>query len=194
MMAADPQRMHMTVEEYLVYDRASAIRYEYYNGDVVAMSGGTLAHSSLALNMAVLLREHLGRLGPCRVYNSDVRVLVTEKEYFYPDVVVSCDIADKAENDILCAPHLVVEVLSPSTQSRDRNYKLQSYQHCPTIREYVLVHTEVQRVEIYRRLQEGTWQRQIYEREQEVVLESLDIHFSLSALCGRLRIPTVETE
>jgi Uma2 family endonuclease len=121
----DPKRIYMTVEEYLAYDRASEIKHEYYDGEVVAMAGGKMAHNSLAGAMYFQLREQLGHRSPCRVYNSDTRVQITKKRYVYPDVVVSCNIADhQDDNDILYSPHLVVEVLSPSTETKDRGIRL----------------------------------------------------------------------
>src|SRR2546421_10085597 len=90
----EPQRIYMSVEEYLAYDRVSEIKHEFYDGEVVAMAGGKIAHNSLAGAMYFQLREQLGHRSPCRVYNSDTRVQITKKRYVYPDVVVSCDISD----------------------------------------------------------------------------------------------------
>lgn len=124
-MVVDPQRMRMTVEEYLAYDRASEVKHEYIDGFVVALAGGTTAHNRLTLNMVMILAEHLGQKGPCRVYASDMRVLVSKTRYFYPDVVVSCDVADhQDESDTLRSPHMIVEVLSSSTEAKDRGEKL----------------------------------------------------------------------
>jgi len=195
-MAANPQKLHMTIEQYLAYDQASEVKNEYIDGEVVAMSGGTIAHSTLALNMAYLLKEQLGKHGPCRVYNSDIRVLVAQKQYVYPDVTVSCDVADyKRDNDILRSPHLVVEVLSPSTEAQDRGRKLYWYQQHPGIQEYVLINTRMQLVEIFRREQreEGeSWRYLTYVSGQQIILESLDLHILVDELYADLGIPTTQ--
>ncbi|MDQ2906352.1 MAG: Uma2 family endonuclease [Chloroflexota bacterium] len=194
-MVVDPQRMRMSVDEYLAYDRASEVKHEYGDGEVIALAGGTIAHNDFTVNMVLLLREQLGRRGPCYAYASDLRVLVAKNHYFYPDVVVSCDIADRQEgSDIIRTPHLVVEVLSPSTEAKDRGYKLRCYQQCSSIQEYVLVNTHVQRVDIYRRQAGGTWLYQSYGAGQDVMLDSLDIHFPMTALYGGLRIPIEQSE
>ncbi|MDQ2715145.1 MAG: Uma2 family endonuclease [Chloroflexota bacterium] len=80
------------------------------------------------------------------------------------------------------------------TETKDRGYKLRCYQQCPSIQEYVLINTQVQRVEIYRRQVSDTWQYQSYESGQDVTLERLDIHFPMSALYDGLRIPSEQPE
>ncbi len=114
-------------EKYLEIDRASTdVKYEYIDGHMYAMSGGTRAHAAIAYNMASLLDRHLEN-GPCRFFQSDVKVQVTEKKYFLPGCRISCspeDIPD--QEDIIYFPRLIVEVLSPSTEmlSREKVYLL----------------------------------------------------------------------
>jgi Uma2 family endonuclease len=115
------QREHwISPEEYLEIDRASLNRkYEYENGRIYAMSGGTAEHAEIAINLIAILKAHLQ--GSCRVLSSDVRVQVAEQKYYYPDVSVSCHPEDKQKGiDIVCYPCLVIEVLSPSTETNDR--------------------------------------------------------------------------
>src|SRR5690242_12360205 len=128
----------MSPEEYLCIDRESLdIKYEYDDGRMYAMSGGSTSHSLLAGNMFTILRSHL-RGGPCKTYTSDMRVRVSEVQYFYPDVSVSCDLRDTEEiKDTLHYARLIVEVLSPTTELRDRTRKFVQYQQCQTIQEYV---------------------------------------------------------
>lgn len=195
-MAADPQRIqYMSVEEYLAYDRASEVKHEYIDGYLVALAGGTTTHSDIAVTMTVLLREHLGRKGPCRVYGSDMRVLATQKRYFYPDVVVSCEVVDHTKgNDILYYPRLIVEVLSPSTEAKDRGMKFTCYQQRPSLQEYVLVNTRVQRVEVFRRQPGGEWLYQSYSAGEQVVLSSVNMQFPVAELYAELDIPVEDVE
>jgi Uma2 family endonuclease len=188
----DRQPMHMTVEEYLGYDRASDEKHEYYDGEVVALAGGTTYHNRLTLSMAALLMEELGKRGPCKVYASDMRVQVTKKHYVYPDVVVSCDISDhQGDSDILCSPHLIVEVLSPSTEKKDRGKKLDLYRAHPCVHEYVLINTRFQLVEVYRRMENGSWTHHTYGEGSVIELASLDLYVAVDALYEGLRIPPV---
>ena len=90
MMVASPNPPLMTLEEYLELEENSPIKHEYLDGHVYAMAGGTLDHGAIATNIITLLRSHL-RGGPCRVYNSDVKVRIGHRRFVYPDVSVSCD-------------------------------------------------------------------------------------------------------
>lgn len=193
-MPAEPPTMpYMSAEEYLAYDRASEMRHEYINGHLIALTGGTVAHNHLTLNMVMLLIEHLGEDGPCHVYTCNMRTFITKRHYFYPDVVVSCEITDHREDsDILYHPRLIVEVLSPSTEMKDRRMKFTCYQQRPSLQEYVLVNTQVQLVEVYRRQPGGAWEYQRYSAGEQLVLRSLNVQFPVSALYGRLRIPVEE--
>ncbi len=116
-------------EEYLEMDRASTdTKYEYVDGHMYAMSGGTINHARITMNMFRTLDDYL-RNRSCSAFSSDVRVQVAEKKYFYPDVTVSCNPEDwqKGKIDIIQTPRLVIEVLSPSTESRDRREKFRFY-------------------------------------------------------------------
>lgn len=192
-MALNPLPMRMTEEEYLAFDRASEFKHEYHDGEVVAMSGGTVNHSTLAGNMFYLLKEALGKGWPCRVYNGDMRVQVDRKKYVYPDVTVSCDVSDhRGDSDILRSPHLIVEVLSHWTESDDRGKKFQWYTHHPCVEEYVLVNTRKQLVELYRRERGAdgeSWRYLTFSAGDEMELASLDIHIAIDELYTSLKIP-----
>jgi Uma2 family endonuclease len=126
------------------------------------------------------------------VYASDMRVQVTKKHYVYPDVVVSCDISDhQGDSDILYSPHLIVEVLSPSTEKKDRGKKLDLYRAHPCVHEYVLVNTRFQLVEVYRCAENGSWTHHTYGEGSTIELASLDLYVAVDALYEGLRIPPV---
>jgi Uma2 family endonuclease len=120
-------------EEYLRLEAHSPVRHEYVNGEMFAMTGGTLRHNTIALNLAVALRNGL-RAGPCRVYINDVRVRIEKtRSYYYPDLLVTCtkgtqpvDLAAVTVDD----PVLLVEVLSQGTEAIDRREKLLSSASC----------------------------------------------------------------
>ncbi len=136
-MTASPNRLTMSVEEYLALDRNSTeTRYEYIDGHVTIMAGATLDHATISLNMASTLRGLLCG-SSCRVFPSDARVRLSATCYVLPDITVSCDGRDRGRVDIIQYPHLVVEVLSPSTEDYNRGRKFTYYRECPTIQEYV---------------------------------------------------------
>jgi Uma2 family endonuclease len=157
-MSAQPLP-RMSVEEYLEFDRNSEFRYEYFDGFVYAMSGGTLPHNLIAANLIRRLGNALEGKG-CAVVGGSLRVQVSpRRDYFYPDVVVVCGemrIADDRQ-DTLLNPTLVIEVLSKSTESLDRGLKATRYRALASVREYVLVSQTEPRVEVFERLAEGKW-------------------------------------
>ena len=158
----------MSVEDYLAFEEASAVRHEFIDGEVYAMSGASAAHNAIALNIAMALRGRL-RGGPGRVFINDfkVRLEVARRDiFYYPDVVVSCH-PSGIERLYLRLPTLVFEVLSPSTESVDRREKKMTYEQGPTLEEYVLVAQNQREVTIYRR-RDG-WRPEICSAEDAVV-------------------------
>jgi len=142
----------LSVADYLAGEEASQVRHEFIDGEIHAMSGASEAHNTIALNIAGALRPRL-RGGPCRVYMADfkVRLEVARRDiFYYPDVVVSCH-PSGIERQYLRLPTLIVEVLSPATESIDRREKKMSYEQAATLEEYVIVAQERREVTVYRR-------------------------------------------
>ena len=132
----------ITPEEYLERERAAEFKSEYYNGEIFAMSGGSRNHVLIAGNCQMALRSALKDKG-CLVFQSDLRVHIPSNDlYTYPDVVVVCGEEQYLDNqkDTLVNPVLVVEVLSPSTESYDRGQKFEFYRSIASLQEYVNEH------------------------------------------------------
>ncbi len=169
----------MSVEEYLeLEENHPDTRYEYLDGYVYMMSGGSANHATISGNIFAILRSLL-RGGPCRAYNSDMKVRVSEDRYLHPDVTVSCDPRDRGTADLIQSPRLVVEVLSPSTEARDRGRKLQCYLACPSVEEYLLVDARSMRIERYRKEQKK-WIYDAFEAKDEVEITTLGVHFPVA--------------
>jgi Uma2 family endonuclease len=149
-MAAESERHRMTIEEYLAMDRASNdVKYEYYDGIIRAMTGGSLKHSRIKIRCVSLLEEALvGK--PCQPFDSDARVQLSASTYVYPDATVSC-YSEDMEGDVINSPRVVFEVLSPSTENVDRSRKFRAYRACFSIEEYVLINTTKPLIEVFRR-------------------------------------------
>jgi len=188
-MTALPNRLTMSVEEYLALDRNSPVtRYEYIDGHVTMMAGGTLDHATISLNIASTLRGLL-RGSSCRVFSSDARVRLSATRYVIPDVTVSCDGRDRGRVDVIQYPHLVVEVLSPSTEDYNRGRKFTYYRECPTIQEYVMVNTEYQAVEVCRRARNDLWSFHVFRSGEDVELASLGVHFPVTVVYEDVTFP-----
>lgn len=155
-----PSRHRYTYAEYLAYERDSAMKHEYDDGEITAIAGGSRRHNALALRMGALLDASRAR--GCIAFQSDqkVRILATGKAT-YPDVTVVCGAieGDPAEptGPTITNPTVLVEVLSPSTEDEDRGSKWHHYQKLSSLEEYVLV-SQVQRIERFRRLPSGAWE------------------------------------
>lgn len=165
----------MSVEEYYRLVRTEPdVKYEYIDGSVYLMSGGTFDHAHIAQTIVGLL-EDAGERRSCRAYNSDVRVRVSETRYFFPDASVTCDEHDQGTGDEVQTPRLVVEVLSPSTEAYDRGRKSAYYRACSSIDEYLLIASDRLAVEVYRRTN-GHWTLFEYGAEETVEIQSVDLY------------------
>src|SRR5579859_3881279 len=173
-MAMQPERQYMTFEQYLLLVNNSDRYYEYYDGEVRLMAGGTSNHATIALNCGVALDQALGDDALCRPYVTDKLVRVAPTKTLIPDVVVSCDTADHGDSQIIDSPILVVEVLSRSTEMTDRFVKLALYQAKVSIQEIIFISQIIQRVEVFSRSTTG-WLYHQYVAGQSFLLRSPDI-------------------
>ncbi|HWE62182.1 MAG TPA: Uma2 family endonuclease [Chloroflexota bacterium] len=188
-MVAQEERKHqrMTVEEWRALLRTSDVKYEYSNGWVYAMAGGSADHSAIAINVIRDMQDALGER-PCRVYNSDMAVRLSPSEYRFPDVTVTCDERDRGRVTEVQTPRVIVEVLSDSTEKDDRIGKFALYGTCASVREYVLIATRYQAVEVYRRGQ-PRWTYQGYGPGDSVELESIDVRLPVAGLYRLTDVP-----
>ena len=190
-MVADPHRLFMSAEEYLALDRKSLeARYEFIDGIVTMLAGGTVNHSRVSINLLLVL-DHALRGKSCMVYNSDMRVSISESRYVYPDISVSCDTHDQeqGDSDIIHYPCVVIEVLSASTEAYDRGRKFDYYRACPTIQEYMLVDTQQQAIDLYRRQTENLWTFHPLRSGDEVELKSINVHFPIASVYENITFP-----
>lgn len=180
-MVALPDRSFMSAAEYLEWELTQEERYEYWDGEVVAMSGGTRNHNRISGNFFRLLDDALLNRD-CDVYIADVKVQVEPgQKYFYPDVVVTCDERDD-EAQLVQFPCLIIEVLSPSTEAIDRGAKFARYRQFTSLQEYVLVQVDRPKVEVFRRNRNNQWVLSEYDREDRLLLESIGVEIPIADL------------
>ena len=188
-MVAKPDRLMMSVEDYLALERNSVeARYEFIDGYVYMLAGGPADHSTISINVTSLLNNLL-RGSPCRVYNSDLKVRLSQRRYVYPDASVSCDQRDRGSIDTVQFPRLIIEVLSTSTEAYDRGRKFAFYRACSSVQEYVLVDTQRQAVEVYRRKTDTLWTLHPFGPGDQVELASLSLSFPIAALYENVVLP-----
>jgi len=170
--------------EYLEQERDAEQRHEYLDGELVAMTGGSRRHNLMATRVARLLGNHL-ESGPCRVYQSDMKVRVERaNRFYYPDVMVCCEaLAEDADDYFETAPTLIVEVLSPGTASTDDGEKRINLQALPSLLEYLLLDPDRGHAVLYRR-GGAFWTRTSLTPEDRIELASVRLEMALSALTG----------
>lgn len=154
--AARPGRL-LTVDEYLDFEESSDVRHEYVDGELYAFAGASWWHNRIAMNIASRLLAAAGD-GPCTVFHADMKLRATERVFYYPDVMVTCDPAEVG-NPFVIHPCLVVEVLSPTTEAIDRREKLLAYHAMETLQAYLVVASDDRRVVRQWRDEDGVWQR-----------------------------------
>jgi Uma2 family endonuclease len=181
-MSAVLKDSRISVEEYLEGELLSDIKHEYIDGYVYAMAGVKLNHERVVGNLASEFRQHLKKM-PCDVVSSDFKVYVSEAKFFYPDVMVFCE-HESGNSDYTEKPILIVEVLSDSTQRKDRTTKRWAYQNLPSLQEYVLIEQDFVDIEVSRR--SVNWQSQHYFLGDEVFFESLDLKVPVAEIYRRV--------
>lgn len=175
MVAARENQPHFTPEAYFEWEAQQLERHELIDGHVYAMSGGTQNHGEIAINILTLIRPNV-RGGQCRVLNSDVKInILNTFNYIYPDLSVTCDPRDREHPLYITYPCLIVEVLSPSTESYDRWKKFEKYRRNPNLIDYVLVSSEEVAVEIYHKNSAGDWVILSYRSGDQVELQSIGL-------------------
>ena len=189
-MAMRSASQYISFEQYLLLLNNSDQKYEYHDGQVRLLAGGSSDHAAIALNFGVALDSALGDDSLCRPYVADKLVRVTPTKAVIPDVVVTCDNADHGKSQIIQSPLLVVEVLSRSTEITDRFEKLALYQAKESIQEIVLISQYIQRIEVFTRSDTG-WLYQQYGAGQSIHLASLNVTIEVKQLYRRLSIPAV---
>jgi len=177
-------RRRYTLADYLEVEELSpAVKHELVDGEIFAMAGGTVEHAALSTSISALLVARL-RGGPCRAYSSDLRLRIREANIAtYADVTVVCGPVERDPESPthVTNPRVVVEVLSKSTESYDRDEKRLYYQRLPSLREYVLVAQDRRRVEVWRR-DGDAWTHSIHEAGARVPVPSIGVELDVDEI------------
>ncbi len=187
---------HMTVENFLALDRENLDRkYAFVNGEMVAMSGGTINHGTLLSNTHALIQVHL-RKNPCRVFSEST--LRIEDDCHLPDIMVTCNEQDLTENKTYIEhPKLVIEILSPTTEKYDRMDKVWIYTQCPSIQEYVLVNWDIMIVQkMTRKGMEGVdayvWMDSFHHQGETVELNTIGLSILVDDIYEKVELPPLD--
>ena len=176
---------------YLALERETERRYEWLDGRVYAMAGGTLPHSEvMTLATAELVR--IARACGCKVFNSDakVRVLATGLAT-YPDASVVCGgvEVDPDDENAITNPSVLVEVLSDGTESYDREERFAHYRRIPSLKDYVLVSQRARRIEVFSRGVGGAWTFTVAEAGESARLSAIEGAICVDEVYAGVELP-----
>ncbi|WP_183493755.1 Uma2 family endonuclease [Neolewinella aquimaris] len=190
----------LPITEYLAFEQQGEVRYEYHEGEVFAMAGGTIQHSIICANCAGLLRSEIVAGGKkCIAFNSEVKVEINEgSRYVYPDAAVVCGKVNESDTitGAVRNPRVIVEVISASSADYDRGSKMRYYLSLPTVREILLIDQDKIHVTLYRRYEESNLGSFHYADglEESITLASLGVSLPLSELYRDVQIDAPQKE
>lgn len=200
------KKYKITPQEYLIAERLSESKNEYFNGEIFAMAGASMEHNQISSNIVRVLGNQLVE-SQCTVLANDMKIKIEAIEkYTYPDIVVVCgngefeqdkeNSDDKAikdeyerKNDILLNPIVIMEILSISTEGYDRGDKFSHYQFIDSFIEYILISQYVCRVEKFIRQKDKTWIYSTYSNlEDTVKIESINCDLPVADIYRKVNL------
>ena len=175
---------NISIEQYIAIERENDTRYEYHNGEIFVMAGGTVPHNDISGNIFYETTAKLrAKNSSCRPFNNDMKIQIQDEHRFvYPDMSVICGDPERSEhyNDALTNPIVIIEVLSESTAGYDRGGKFFLYRKIKTLQQYILIEQDTPEIDIYTRNQGDLWHiKRVSGLENSLLLQSLEIEIPL---------------
>jgi Uma2 family endonuclease len=190
MSALAEAKRNWTVAEYLAQERQEGERYEYRNGDIILMSGGTINHNRMAQNLSKFLDNALEDKPNFQVFGSDQKIYLPKFNFYvYADALIVAEVPETTQEDTqaIVNPILIVEVLSKSTEKYNREQKFLEYRSLPSFVEYVLVRQDAPEVLTFYRVKTNLWQEEEFAGlENQVYLKALDISLRMQDIYRRV--------
>ncbi|MFM7442190.1 MAG: Uma2 family endonuclease [Snowella sp.] len=172
----------LTPEEYFIWEEKQLEKHEYIDGELYAMSGGSVNHGRIAIKFITMFDSHLENSG-CIMGNSDIKInILNTNNYTYPDVSVTCDDRDKNTPNYFTYPCLIIEVLSASTEAYDRGGKFRLYRNNPLLQDYLLVSSTSIEMDLYHQKNNGEWIIINYKEGDTIELKSINFSFAIEQI------------
>lgn len=175
-------------DAYLRVEDTASVRHEFVDGRMYALAGASDAHNQIVTNIVAAVRPQI-RGTDCRIYANDMRLRVSSRLYYYPDVIVACDPTDNASM-MRSRPCALVEVLSPSTGTIDQREKVLAYKQIPTLVTYLIIHQSERFVESHSRIDGDIWQIVDLQGPGEIVIPCGDITLTFDEIYEDVPIGT----
>ncbi|RFB81382.1 Uma2 family endonuclease [Methylovirgula sp. 4M-Z18] len=176
----------MTIDEFLAWEERQELRHEYDGIQTYAMTGGTLAHAAIQINLTSALSRHLeGK--PFRPFGSELKIR-TQAGIRYPDAFVTCTEGD-LNATIAPDPVVIFEILSKSTAWQDLGVKTIEYRDMPSVRRYVVLQQTHRAAEVFYRTEEGEWVGEFAGADSVLAMPEIGIALPLSEFYRGLALP-----
>lgn len=184
---------YFTPAEYLAFERGAEIKHEYIDGQIYAMAGGSPQHNAICFNTAVAIGSQI-KGTDCQGYTSDQKVRTDPQDLFsYPDLTIVCGapLFHDEQRDVILNPRVIIEVLSPTTETFDRDEKLTRYQRLKSLSDCLLIAQDRPRVEHYvRQPGKRQWLFTIEtELSAEIEIASINCRLRLADIYDRIVFP-----
>jgi Uma2 family endonuclease len=166
----------MSLEAFLDWESRQELKYEFDGFQPVAMTGVTVAHSTIQGNLLGLLFDRL-RGHRCRAHGSDLKIQVAER-IRYPDAFIVCSPVPSGAT-VVHDPVVVFEILSPGTSYQDRIEKNREYRATPSIQRYVILEQSRPAATVYIRAGDD-WVADVLVGESELALPEIGSIIPLS--------------
>jgi Uma2 family endonuclease len=179
-----PRRERMTHREFLEWEARQPDRFEFCDGLVRMMAGGTRDHARIQKNALAALAQRLkGR--PCEPFGSDMKVQTFSGAVYHPDLTIDST-PGRGDDTISETPTVIIEVLSRSTRERDLTEKLPNYKATKSVQEILFIETTRQHVMIWRREAQGWVESEVAHPELAVTLHSVDAAISMAEIYDKV--------
>jgi Uma2 family endonuclease len=177
----------MTLEEFYAWDSGDELRYELIDGVPVALPLPRNAHGKILSALARYIVDALdGPLKGTACIRAGILSPSRSNSFYQADLAVSCkpQLDDRHE---MSEPLLIVEVLSPSTEDKDRKIKLVDYRKIPSVQEVLMVDCTRRYCELHRRLDDDRWLTELLvDLNATVTLESIGAVLTLSDIYANI--------
>ena len=190
-----PKIDRIDISDYRGIEQAEDQRYEYHDGELFRMAGGTVAHTQLCGNSFGVLRDAVRSTGTCIAFTSEMKIEIEPGgRYVYPDAGLACPklIESKQLTGAINNPRLIVEVTSKDSGNYDRGPKLRYYFSLPSLMEYLLVDQDRPSVTVFRRRGDLMKLDHYGGLDATIELEGLQASISLAELYENVELPEIE--
>jgi Uma2 family endonuclease len=174
----------LSLADFLAWEERQEQRYEFDGIRPVAMTGGTLEHDRIQVNLLTELNNRL-RGKPCRVHGNSLKIQVMGS-IRCPDAFVTCG-PIKRGSTIILEPVVIFEVLSKSTAHTDRMTKNREYSATASVRRYIMLEQSgIEGMMFARANNDVDWVGRILDAEEIIQLPELGIELPLASLYANI--------